>query len=143
MCKLETARLGSFKGMFWFKLYFDCKFWSAFFPENDSPLILLYVKQVFSFLQIIIIAYTGQCLKRIERVGRTLSQEFLQDSARALILHYLWFMILGLSFDAYHLSKILSTGQKIYFYWKCPSNTKVADSIDKYREGLFFASINY
>ena len=74
----------------------------------------------FLWLHIFITKYIAQYLKRVKRVGRTLSQEIFKK---------LWN-----NFDFVppmnRLSQIFLSGQKIHFYWKCLCDMKMAELMD-------------
>ena len=62
---------------FRFKFYFNLWVLVRFLSWNWQPVHFAICEKSFLWLQIIINKYTGQWLKRVERVGRTLYQEIL------------------------------------------------------------------
>ena len=62
---------------FRFKFYFNLWVLVRFLSWNWQPVHFALCEMSFLWLQIIINKYTGQWLKRVERVGRTLYQEIL------------------------------------------------------------------
>ena len=63
---------------FRFKFYFNLWVLVRFLSWNWQPVHFAICEKSFLWLQIIINKYTGQWLKRVERVGRTLYQEILR-----------------------------------------------------------------
>ena len=126
-----------------------CMFWFTFYPEIDNPLILLYMKWVFSAYKSspnkqgnswIGVSVSNGC------VWRTISHEFFKKLEHNL--DFVPHMIYDTKAIIWHvrLSQIFSSGQELYLYWKCLSNKKISDyvdSIDEEREGVFVSSMNY